>query len=338
MKIALDAMGGDRAPQEPVKGAILAAKELDIEIALVGPPDRIEAELRKHPPEPRLSIVPAADTIGMEEDRIVQAVRQRRDAAINVATTMVRDGQAQAVVSAGNTGAVMASAFFLLGRIPGVERPAIGTLLPYNAGRVFLIDCGANPDCRPNHLVQFAKMGSTFVENVVGLPSPRVGLLNTGEESVKGNEVTVEAYERLKETPGINFIGNVEGVQVHKGVVDVIVTDGFVGNIALKVGEGIADYILAQVRSVINSSPLFVAAAVLLKPALKRALKRLQYEEYGGANLLGINGVVVIAHGRSDALAIKNALRVARATASSDMLSVMNQSFSALSGATPAGK
>jgi glycerol-3-phosphate acyltransferase PlsX len=336
VKIALDAMGGDLAPAQPVAGAVSAARELDVDIALVGPPDRLEAELRKHATQARISIVPAGDTITMEEDRIVQAVRQKRDASINVAMTMVRDGQADAAVSAGNTGAVMASAFFYLGRIPGIERPAIGTLIPYNAGRVFLIDAGANTDCRPSHLVQFAQMGSAFVEKVVGVPHPRVGLLNVGEESSKGNELTLEAFERISEC-GVNFIGNVEGVRVHKGIADVIVTDGFTGNIALKVGEGIADYILEQVRGVIKSSFLYAPAALLLKPALRRALKSLQYEEYGGANLLGVNGVVVIAHGRSDALAIKNAIRVAHAAANSSLIETMRQSFATLARETRAG-
>jgi glycerol-3-phosphate acyltransferase PlsX len=329
-------MGGDLAPVEPVKGAVIAAREFDIDIALVGPPELIEAELRKHGAQPRISLVPAGDQITMEEERIVQAVRQKRDASINVATMLVRDGLADAVVSAGNTGAVMASAFFCLGRIPGIERPALGTLLPYNAGRVFLIDAGANTDCRPSHLVQFAQMGSAFVEKVVGVRNPRVGLLNVGEESSKGNELAQETYDRLTDC-GVNFIGNVEGVRVHKGIADVVVTDGFTGNIALKVGEGIADYILEQVRAVIRSSVLFAPAALLLKPALRRALKSLQYEEYGGANLLGVNGVVVIAHGRSDALAIKNALRVARAAANSSLIETMRQSFAALAGGTRAG-
>jgi glycerol-3-phosphate acyltransferase PlsX len=337
VKIALDAMGGDLAPAEPVRGAVSAAKEFNIDIALVGPPGLLEAELQKYGPQPRVSIVPAAGAIGMEEDDVVDAVRQRRDASINVAVAMVRDGEADAVVSAGHSGAVGTSAALLLRRIPGVERAAIGTLLPYNAGRVLLIDAGANTDCRPSQLVQFAQMGSVYVEKVVGVPNPRVGLLNIGEEAAKGNELAKETFERLRETPGINFIGNVEGVRVHKGIVDVIVTDGFTGNIALKVGEGIADYILEQVRGVIKSSPLFAPAALLLKPALRRALKSLQYEEYGGANLLGVNGIVVIAHGRSDALAIKNALRVARAAVNSGLMAAMGASFSRQSTETRAG-
>lgn len=327
MRVALDALGGDLAPVEQVKGALVAAKDLGIEVLLVGPQETLQAELDRHPKHDGVSIVPSGGAISMKEDEIVRAVRQRHDASVNVAMSLVKEGAADAMVSAGNTGAVMASAFFMLGRISGVERPALGTVLPYNSGRVFLIDAGANSDCRPSHLLQFAKMGSAYMEEVVGVVKPRVGLLNNGEESGKGNELAMETFERLQES-GLNFIGNVEGVSVHKGVCDVIVTDGFTGNIAIKVGEGVADYILEQVRGVIKSSPLFVSAAILLKPALRRVLKRLQYEEYGGANLLGVNGVVVIAHGRSDATAIKNALRVANAAAASNLMSTMREAFS----------
>jgi glycerol-3-phosphate acyltransferase PlsX len=321
-------MGGDLAPGEQVKGAVIAARQIGCEIALVGPPALLEAELRKHGRAENISIVAAADAITMDEDKVVQAVRQQRDASINVAMSMVKDGAADAMVSAGNSGAVMASAFFVLGRIRGIERPALGTLLPYNSGRLFLIDIGANADCRPNHLVQFAQMANVYMEKVVGMSRPRVGLLNTGEEEGKGNELAAEAFERLRET-ALNFVGNVEGQDIHKGVADIIVADGFTGNVALKVGEGVADYILREVRGVIKSSLLFITASLLLKPALKRALKRLQYEEYGGANLLGVNGVVVIAHGRSDAVAIKNALRVAHDAANRGLIETMRASFAA---------
>jgi len=326
LRVALDAMGGDLAPREQVLGAILAAKELGIEVALVGPPAAVEPELAKHPKNPRVTFVPAGDAITMDEDEVVKAVRTRRDASINVATSMVKDGEAAAVVSAGNSGAVWTSAFFNLGRIHGVERPALGAVLPYNEGRVFLIDAGANVDCRPSHLLQFAKMGAAYMENVLGTRNPRIGLLNVGEEAGKGSELAVEAFDRIKES-GLNFVGNVEGVNIHKGICDVVVTDGFTGNVALKAGEGVADYILEQVRSVIKSSPLFISAAILVKPALRRVLKRLQYEEYGGGNLLGVNGIVVVAHGRADAIAIKNALRLASTAAASNLLPVMRDSF-----------
>ncbi|HLF78614.1 MAG TPA: phosphate acyltransferase PlsX [Dehalococcoidia bacterium] len=326
MKIALDAMGGDYAPSEPIKAAVLASKEYNCDIALVGFPDQIQAELQKYGPQPRLSIVAATDTIAMEEDKIVAAVRQHPEASINVAMQMVKDGTADGMVSAGNSGAVMASAFFKLGRIRGIERPAMGTLLPYNAGKLFLIDIGANADCRPNHLVQFGEMASVYMEKVIGVPRPRVGLLNQGEEDSKGNELIAETFERLKESK-VNFIGNVEGQDIHKNVADIVVADGFTGNVALKVGEGVADYILQEIRGVIKSSPLFISAALLLRPALRKALKRLNYEEYGGANLLGVNGVVVIAHGRSKENALKNALRVANHSASRDLIATMKEAF-----------
>ncbi len=327
MKIALDAMGGDKAPLETVKGALQAAQTFGVEIALVGPVEVIEAELKKYGPRPAgISVVPAGEAIEMEEEEIVKAVRNRRDASINVAHHLVRDGEAQAVVSAGNTGAVMASAITVLGRIRGIERPAVATLLPYNDGRVLLLDIGANPECKPSYFVQFAQMGSVYMEKVMGIRNPRVRLLNIGEESVKGNDLMKEAYERLSAS-NVNFLGNIEGVEVHKGLAEVIVTDGFTGNIALKVGEGLADYILEQVRGVIKSSPFFVAASLLMKPALKRAFKRLQYEEYGGASLLGVNGVVVIAHGRADASAISNAVRVAKIAAESGLIETLRESL-----------
>jgi glycerol-3-phosphate acyltransferase PlsX len=327
LKIALDAMGGDKAPIETVKGAVQAVKAYGVEITLVGPAEALERELKKYGGHPHgISIVPASEAIDMEEDEIVKAVRSRRDASINVAHHLVREGDADAVVSAGNTGAVMASAITVLGRIRGIERPAVATLLPYNEGRVLLLDVGANPECKPSYLVQFAQMGSVYMEKVLGVRKPRVALLNIGEESVKGNDLMKEAYERLSDA-NVNFIGNIEGVEVHKGKAEVVVTDGFTGNIALKVGEGLADYILEQVRAVVKSSPLFITASLLMRPALRRALKRLQYEEYGGAYLLGVNGVVVIAHGRADASAISNAVRVAKMAAESGLIETLRESL-----------
>jgi glycerol-3-phosphate acyltransferase PlsX len=329
LKIALDAMGGDKGPAETVKGAVLAAKNYGLEIALVGPPDILEGHLKRHGSTPAgITIVPAGEAIDMDEDRIVQSVRNRRDASINVAHHLVRDGEAQAVVSTGNTGAVMASAITVLGRIRGIERPAVATLLPYNEGRVLILDIGANAECKPSYLVQFAEMGSVYMDKVMGIANPRVALLNIGEEPVKGNDLAKEAHERLLQSD-VNFIGNIEGVQVHKGKAEVVVTDGFTGNIALKVGEGLADYILETVTGVIKSSPFFLMAAVMVKPALRRALRRLRYEEYGGAYLLGVNGVVVIAHGRADASAINNAIRVAKAAAESGLIETMRASLGA---------
>ena len=310
MRVALDALGGDLAPGEQVNCALLAAKELGIEVALVGPQDLIEAELRKHAPNPRISVVHAADEIRMGEDEIVKAVRQRHDASINVAMSMVKNGEAEAVVSAGNSGAVMASAFFVLGRIRGVERPALGTVLPYNAGRVFLIDAGANSDCRPSHLLQFAQMGSVYSDKVLGVKNPRIGLLNVGEEEGKGSELAVEAYERIRDS-GLNFIGNVEGVNIHKGICDVVVTDGFTGNVALKLLEGTIKELLDALREEISATAAGKLGGALIRPAARRLRTRLDPDTYGGAYLLGLRGLAVIAHGSSGRRAIANAIRLA---------------------------
>lgn len=326
MKLALDAMGGDLSPTEPVNGAFLAAKELNVEVALVGPQDLLEAELAKHPRDPRISIVPSGGAIGMEEENIVRAVRARRDASSYVAMELVKCGEAAGMVSAGNTGAIMATAFFSLGRVSGIERPAVALVLTYNTGRVLLIDTGANIDCRPNHLLQFGQMGSVYMQKVFDIARPRVGLLSNGEEPTKGNELVLEAHEKLAQS-GLNFVGNVEGTHVHKGQCDVLVADGFTGNIALKAGEGIADYIIEQVRASIKSNPLLMVAGLLLKPAIKRSLASMQYQETGGAVLLGVDGIVVIAHGRSTGYAIKNALKVAKIAAENNVMDTMRASF-----------
>jgi glycerol-3-phosphate acyltransferase PlsX len=320
-------MGGDSSPEDRVKGALLAATELDVEVALVGPEDVIAAELAKHPKDARISVVNSADAVSMEEDEIVRTVRRSRDASTYVAMEMVKCGEVAGMVSAGNTGAVMATAFLSLGRIEGIERPAVALVLDYNGKRVLLIDTGANVDCRPNHLLQFGQMGSVYMNKVFGLPRPRVGLLSNGEEASKGNELVVDAHERLKESD-LNFVGNIEGTHVHQGSIDVLVADGFTGNIALKAGEGIADYIIQQVTAAIKSKPWLLVAGVILKPAIKRQLASMQYHETGGAVLLGVDGIVVIAHGRSNAVAIKNALRVAKVAAENKLMETMRASFS----------
>lgn len=327
MKLAFDAMGGDAPLAERVHGALLAARELDVEIACVGPEAELRAELAKHRPDPRVSIVPSGGAISMEEGEIVKAVRQRRDASSYVAMELVKCGEAAAMVSAGNTGAIMATAFLSLGRIPGIERPAVALVLVYNAGPVLLIDTGANVDCRPNHLVQFGQMGSVYMQTLYGIERPRVALLSNGEEPTKGNELVLEAHQKLKETD-LNFVGNIEGTHVHQGPVDVVVADGFTGNVALKAGEGIADYIIERVRAAIKGNILLMAAGLILKPAIKRSLAGMQYHETGGAILLGVNGIVVIAHGRSNAVAIKNALKVARDGAESRLMETMRAAFS----------
>jgi glycerol-3-phosphate acyltransferase PlsX len=308
IKIALDAMGGDFAPAELVKGAVLAvAEQPELEIILVGDPEKINAELKKQHQVNRLSIVPASEVIGMD-DHPAQAVKQKKDASINVAVNLVKEGKADAVVSAGNTGAIMAAALFKLGRIPGIERPAIATEFPLPSGKVLLLDMGANVDCKPKHLQQFALMGSLYAKLTMHINNPRVGLLNIGEEKEKGNELTREAWPLLKELP-INFIGNVESKEILNGKADVIVCDGFVGNLILKFGESLGNAIFQMLKSEVSKGILSKIGLVFLIPALLRLRKKITYDEYGGAPMLGIAGTVFKAHGRAKSAAIKNALR-----------------------------
>ena len=322
MIIALDAMGGDRAPSEPVRGAVIARRELGLQVALVGAPELLRDELARHGPVPSgIELVPASEAIAMDEPP-VQAVRQKKDSSINVAMDLVKRGVASAVVSAGSTGAVMASALLNLGRVRGIERPAIGTMAPYNTKGILVLDVGANADCKPSYLVQFAQMGAVYMEKVVGVARPRVGLMNIGEEPSKGNELTQEVYARLQQLD-LNFVGNIEPDRIHRGVADVVVTDGFTGNVAVKAVEGMADFIFSQLKAGIMSRPQYRLAALVLRPVLLQMRRRMDYGEYGGAPLLGVNGVVIVAHGRADGQAIKNALRNAREAASSGMLDAL---------------
>lgn len=310
MKIALDAMGGDFAPAETVKGAVEAARERKIDIVLVGKRDLIQAELAKHNTTGlNLEVVDANEVIDMSEHPAI-AVKSKRGSSIMVAMSLLKQGQVGAVVSAGNTGAMMAGALLALGRVPGIERPALAIPFPTARGKTLLLDVGANADSKPNYLVQFAQMGAIYVEKVFGVANPRVGLLNIGEEETKGSQFTQETHEMLK-TSNVNFIGNVEGKDLPRGVADVVVTDGFTGNVALKTAEGAGELIFELIRESIGSSLVYKLAALVLKPALKKVAKRLDYAEYGGAPLLGVNGVVIISHGRSNAKAIKSALSVA---------------------------
>lgn len=322
MTVALDAMGGDLAPAEPVAGALLAKRELGIEVALVGSPQAIRDEIAKQGETPAvLEIVEAAEVVQMHESP-VQAVRQKKQASINVAMGLIKTGDASAVVSAGNTGGAMASALLNLGRVKGAERPALGAMAPYTEKGVLVLDVGANADCKPSWLVQFAQMGAVYTEKVLGIPEPRVGLLNIGEEDTKGNELTQEVYNRLRATD-LRFVGNVEPDRVHHGVADVLVTDGFTGNVAVKVTEGAADFIFQELRAAIMSRLHYKLAAAVLRPALMKMRSKMDYGEYGGAPLLGVDGVVIVAHGRADAQAIKNALRLAQDAAGSGMLDAL---------------
>ena len=319
MLIALDAMGGDHAPAEIIAGALLARTELKIDIALVGAREVIEAELARQGESPSaFEIIHASEAISMDEHP-AQAVRAKRDASINVGMSMVKRGVAGAFVSAGSTGAVMASALVTLGRIQGIERPALGTVAPFSEAGILVLDVGANADVKPNYLVQFAQMGSVYAERVMGVKNPRVALLNIGAEDTKGTELMQEVYGRLGKA-GVNFVGNIEGGEVHKGKADVIVTDGFTGNVAIKVTEGVADFIFRELRTAFTSKLQYKIAAMVLRPGLLKLRDRMDPGTYGGVPLLGVNGVVMIAHGNSDARAIKNALRFAHDAASSGML------------------
>ncbi len=304
-------MGGDHAPAETVKGAVLAAKELpQAEIILIGREKVIASELKRLKTPANISIVNATEVIETSESP-VQAIKQKKDSSIVKGVSFVKEGKADGFVSCGNTGALMASSLFGIGRIEGIERPAITTIFPTKMGRVVLLDMGANVDCKPKNLVQFAKMGSIYAEHVLKMPNPKVGLLNIGEEPEKGNELTTSTYPLLKETAGINFTGMVESKEIFNGKVDVVVCDGFIGNLILKFAESEATFIFEMLGGELKSHPLAMFAAFFLLPALLRLKKKVDYDEFGGAELLGINGVVVKAHGRAKSKAVKNAIRVA---------------------------
>jgi phosphate acyltransferase len=314
LTIAVDAMGGDSAPKSEVEGAIEAAKSLGVKVILVGRQDVVERELAQHADARGLPIevVHASEVITME-DSAARAVRSKRDSSLRVASRMVRDGAAQGFVSAGNTGAVMATAKMVQGVVPGVYRPALAAAFPtlVSGSPVVVLDVGANVDCSPQMLAQFAIMGEIYSRIILGRPKPRVGLLSIGEEDHKGNEVTRSAAPLLK-TCNLNFIGNVEGRDIYSGTVDVIVCDGFMGNVALKVSEGLVDMFKHLLRESLEASMAGKIGYALSRPAFRHFRKRLDYTEYGGAPLLGVRGVCIIAHGRSNANAIKNAIRVAK--------------------------
>ena len=323
VRVALDAMGGDNAPGEVVLGAIQAAREYSMGVYLVGREDAIRAELAKHDTSGLdLPIVHTDEVIEMDEHP-ASAVRKKKKASMTMALQLVRDGSALGAVSAGNSGAMMAASLFTLKRIEGVDRPALGTVFPTRDGVSFVLDVGANTDCKPEYLQQFALMGSIYMERIFSVASPRVGLLANGEEETKGNELVIQTHQLLKahaETLGINFIGNIEGREIPAGGADVVVCDGFVGNVVLKLSEGLAETLLGMLRTQMTSSLPNKLAAAVLQSGLRKVFKRMDYAEYGGVPLLGINGSAIVAHGRSNAKAIKNALRVARQTSETDVV------------------
>lgn len=319
MKIAVDAMGGDNAPHAVVAGAIEAAAEYGISIILVGIEQIVQQELDKYPRAKTLplEIRNATEVVDML-DSPATVFRRKKNSSIRVANDLVKSGEAVAVVSAGHSGAAMATSLFVLGPIEGVERPAIATFMPSIKGTSIILDMGANVDCKPNHLLQFAVMGEVYAKYLLRIPNPRVGLLSIGEEETKGNELTKEAFKLLTET-SLNFIGNVEGRDVMSGNADVIVCDGFVGNVVLKVSESVVEAIGLYIREGIGKSLLRKLGFLLMQPAFDSLKRRVDYAEYGGAPLVGINGISIISHGRSSARAIKNAIRVAAELAKSEV-------------------
>ena len=319
MKIAVDAMGGDNAPHAVVAGSVIAAKEYGVGIILVGIEQTIQAELNKYPLAKTLPIEirNATEVVDML-DSPSTVFRRKKNSSIRVANELVKSGEAVAVISAGHTGAAMATSLFVLGPLEGVERPAITTFMPTIKGTSIVLDVGANVDCKPSHLLQFAIMGEVFAKYLLKNPNPCVGLLSIGEEKTKGNELTKEAFKLLTET-SVNFIGNVEGKDVMSGRADVVVCDGFIGNVVLKVSEAVAETIGLMLRQNIGDNLVRKLGYFMMRPAFRALKRRIDYAEYGGAPLLGINGISIISHGRSSGQAIKNAIRVAMEFANSEV-------------------
>lgn len=309
MKIAVDAMGGDFAPRNPVAGAVLAQRELDTDVVLVGRRDSIRQALDEHPGAPDLEIVHAEDVVGMDESPAT-ALRRKRDSSIHVAAGLLRDGEVQGLVSAGNTGAVMVTVKLLVGTINGVDRPALAVVLPNVEGRTVLLDVGANVDPKSFQLVQFAVMGRFFASQILGRGDPRVGLLSIGEEAAKGTDLIREAHKALTES-SLNFVGNIESKDIYSGSTDVVVCDGFTGNIVLKTSEAVVETMLHLLKDTLTGSARARLGAWLARPALRDYRDRVHYEEFGGAPLLGARGLAIICHGRSSPTAIKNGVRVA---------------------------
>lgn len=307
--VAVDAMGGDNAPVEIVKGVVEAVNASDdVAIKLVGVETRINEELAKYEyDKERITVVNATEVIATEEPP-VKAIKSKKDSSIVVAMNMVKHGEADAFVSAGSTGAVLVGGQVIIGRIKGIERPPLAPLLPTKTGRTLLVDCGANVDARPSHLVQFAKMGSIYMENIMGIEKPRVAIVNNGAEEEKGNALVHETFPLLKNCPDINFIGSIEAREIPSGYADVIVCDAFVGNVILKLYEGLGATLISEVKRGMMTSLRSKIGALLIKPALKKTLKKFMDDEQGGAPLLGLNGLVVKAHGSSMAKDIQNAI------------------------------
>ncbi|MEM6753284.1 MAG: phosphate acyltransferase PlsX [Cyanobacteria bacterium P01_C01_bin.38] len=321
VRIAIDAMGGDNAPGEIVAGALRAVEELGVKVLLVGSPEDIERTLPSSIKSEQVEIVPAEGTIAMDEEPL-SGIRRKPKASINVAMSLVKKGQADAVISAGHSGAAMAAALLRLGRLPGIDRPAIGAVFPtmMASKQVLVLDVGANVDCRPKFLEQFAVLGSAYSQYVLGVAEPKVGLLNIGEEECKGNDVAIRAHQMISENPYISFVGNAEGRDVLSGDFDVIVCDGFVGNVLLKFAEAVGEILLQILREELPQGLRGQVGCSILKPNLKRIKQRVDSAEHGGGLLLGVNGICVIGHGSSQAPSIFGAIRLAKEAVDNQVL------------------
>lgn len=326
VKIVIDAMGGDHAPDEVVSGAVQAVNDFEnVEVTLVGVEDQIKQRLGcfQYPSE-RVKVVHAPDVVTMH-DPAVATLRKKRSSSISVGVSLLKDPQYDAFISAGNTGAVVAASTIFLGMLEGVERPAIGTVLPTLNGFTLLIDVGANTDPKPQHLIQSALMAKVYVQDVLEIDTPKVGLLNVGEEETKGTDFVKDIHRTLSEKMPNNFIGNVEGSGIYRGDCDCIICDGFVGNVVLKVSESLAESATTLIKREIKKSPMAMLGALLMRPRLRAVRRHADYSEYGGAPLLGVNGIVMICHGRSSAKAIRNAVRAACREAEHNILEAMKK-------------
>jgi glycerol-3-phosphate acyltransferase PlsX len=327
MNIAVDAMGGDRAPGVVVDGAVQAARDLGLEVTLIGQRAAIQAELDKHDTTGlRLTLHHASEVIAMDEHDPAMAIKRQKDSSMVVGMEMVKRQEADAFFSAGHSGGALAAALFRVGRIRGIRRPALSTVFPSQTpqGHCFLLDIGANADCKPEYLVQFAVMGSVYAERVLGVPNPRVAIVSNGEEEGKGNQLVQETVPLLRASP-INFVGNAEGKDIPWGVADVVVTDGFTGNVIIKLSEGVAKMLMDILKAEITSGSVTKVGGLLAKPAFDAVRRRLDYREYGGAPLLGVDGVVIVGHGRSDAWAVRNGIRTAAQTVENGVIDAIKQ-------------
>jgi len=326
--IIIDAMGGDFAPEEIVKGSIEAAEAFGIKIKLVGSINKIkEAAASCQLNLDGIEIIPSSQEVSMSESPS-EVLRKKKNSSIFIGSQLVSQGGGNAFISAGNTGAVMACSLFNIKRIENVKRPAIAVVIPLSDKKFVLVDAGANADCKPQYLMQFAIMGKIYSENILGIKNPRVALINIGEEEKKGSELVVESYKLLKGYPKINFIGNVEGRELFEGKADVAVCDGFVGNVILKSIEGLVNFFFREIKQVLTSNMLTKLSALGIKKSFIKMKKEFDYEEYGGAQLLGLNGMVIISHGSSKSRAIKNAVKVALEGLKTDLTIKINEEIS----------